>query len=71
MLVISGGIVSPFHGTPHDFKLPGMLTDEGFETTVHTSQPAIDAAGFDLVLYLVGEETLLTRGRVFLDWAWR
>jgi beta-N-acetylhexosaminidase len=26
------------------------------------------AADFDLMLYLFGEETLLTRGRIFLDW---
>jgi len=69
VLVISGGIVSPLHNTPHDFKLPDMLRDEGFEVTVQTRQPVIDPAGFDLVLYLLGEETLLTRGRIFLDWA--
>ena len=69
VLVISGGIVSPLHSKPHDFKLPDMLTDEGFEVTVQTQQPVIDPAGFDLVLYLLGEETLLTRGRIFLDWA--
>jgi len=69
ILVISGGIISPLHGASHEFKLPEMLTAEGFEVTVHTTQPAVDPAGFDLVLYLLGEETLLTRGRIFLDWA--
>lgn len=69
VLVISGGIVSPLHGTPHQFRLPEMLTAEGFEVTVHTHQPAVDPANVDLVLYLLGEETLLTRGRIFLDWA--
>ncbi|HTO61594.1 MAG TPA: glycoside hydrolase family 3 N-terminal domain-containing protein [Bradyrhizobium sp.] len=69
VLVISGGIISPLHAEPHDFRLPDMLTAEGFEVTVHTTQPAVDPASFDLVLYLLGEETLLTRGRIFLDWA--
>ncbi|MBR0829920.1 glycoside hydrolase family 3 protein [Bradyrhizobium manausense] len=69
ILVISGGIISPLHGTPSEFRLPDMLAGEGFEVTLHTQQPAIDPADFDLVLYLLGEETLLTRGRVFLDWA--
>jgi beta-N-acetylhexosaminidase len=69
VLVISGGIISPLHGEPQPFKLPDMLVAEGFQVTVHTQQPAADPASFDLVLYLLGEETLLTRGRVFLDWA--
>lgn len=69
VLVISGGIISPLHSEPHEFKLPDMLGAEGFEVAVHTQQPVVDPASFDLVLYLLGEETLLTRGRVFLDWA--
>ena len=69
VLVITGGIISPLHGEPQQFKLPDMLAAEGFQVTVHTQQPVVDPASFDLVLYLLGEETLLTRGRVFLDWA--
>jgi beta-N-acetylhexosaminidase len=46
-----------------------LLQAEGFEVTLF--QPGIkpDAAEYDLMLYLFGEETLLTRGRIFLDWA--
>jgi beta-N-acetylhexosaminidase len=69
VLVITGGIISPLHGAPIEFKLPAMLRAQGFEVTVHAQQPAVDPADFDLVLYLLGEETLLTRGRIFLDWA--
>ena len=69
VLVISGAIISPLHGEPQQFKLPDMLAAEGFQVTVHAQQPAVDPGSFDLVLYLLGEETLLTRGRVFLDWA--
>ena len=69
VLVISGGIVSPIHGTA-PFALPDMLRAEGFDVTVFTGDgPMPPPADFDLMLYLFGEETLLTRGRIFLDWA--
>jgi len=35
----------------------------------HKRVQRIDTSQFDLVLYLMGEETLLTRGHIFLDWA--
>ena len=69
MLVVSGGIVSPIHGTT-PLALPDMLRAEGFDVTVFTGEGAMPApTDFDLMLYLFGEETLLTRGRIFLDWA--
>jgi beta-N-acetylhexosaminidase len=69
VLVVSTGVVVPFSPTPFPFDLPQMLQAEGFEVTLF--QPGIkpDAAEYDLMLYLFGEETLLTRGRIFLDWA--
>ena len=69
VLIISGGIISPLSPVPLDFKLPAMLANEGFEITTHGPETQITAANFDLILYLFGEETLLTRGRIFLDWA--
>lgn len=69
VLVISGGIISPIHRDPLPFDLPDMLRAEGFEVTEHRPGQPISPAEFDLVLYLFGEETLLTRGRIFLDWA--
>jgi beta-N-acetylhexosaminidase len=66
LLIASGGIVSPIHGIT-DFKLPEMLAAEGFEITPFT--PGLNPRDFDAMLYLFGEETLLTRGRIFLDWA--
>jgi beta-N-acetylhexosaminidase len=69
VLVLSSGIVSPLHAEPAAFELPAMLGREGFEVTVHAPGMELDPAAFDLVLYLFGEETLLTRGRIFLDWA--
>ena len=69
VLVVSGGIVSPLHRAPFAFDLPDMLAREGFEVTLHRAGERIDPSACDLVLYLFGEETLLTRGRIFLDWA--
>ncbi|KQT02910.1 glycoside hydrolase family 3 [Rhizobium sp. Leaf391] len=68
ILVFSGDIVIPFLRQPLQFALPEMLRQEGFEVTVHAPDSDLDARNFDLVLYLLGDETLLTRGRVFLDW---
>lgn len=68
ILVFSGDIVIPFLRQPLQFALPEMLRQEGFEVTVHAPDCDLDARDFDLVLYLLGDETLLTRGRVFLDW---
>jgi beta-N-acetylhexosaminidase len=69
VLIVSGGIISPLHAEPIAFDLPQMLRDEGFDVTVHTPGVPVQTQDFDLMLYLLGEETLLTRGRVFLDWA--
>ncbi len=69
VLVVSGGIVSPIHPVPAPFEVPDMLRAEGFAVTVFAPGTAIASADFDLMIYLFGEETLLTRGRIFLDWA--
>jgi beta-N-acetylhexosaminidase len=66
LLIASGGIVSPIHGIT-DFQLPEMLKAEGFEITLFS--PDKNPRDYDAMLYLFGEETLLTRGRIFLDWA--
>jgi beta-N-acetylhexosaminidase len=68
VLVISGGIVFPFLPHPLPFALPQMLRDRGFEVTLHDATTEVTPEKFDLVLYLFGDETLLTRGRIFLDW---
>lgn len=68
VLVITPGIVFPFIPHPLPFALPDMLRREGFEVTMHMSGQPIDASSTDVILYLFGEETLLTRGRIFFDW---
>jgi beta-N-acetylhexosaminidase len=73
VLVLTPGIVFPFQNDPLPFALPDMLRAEGFEVTLHDAAQPFATADvspdrFDLVLYLFGDETLLTRGRIFLDW---
>jgi len=69
VLIVSTGVVMPFVPHPLPFDLPEMLRAEGFEVTLFEPAMKPDPADWDLMLYLLGEETLLTRGRIFLDWA--
>jgi beta-N-acetylhexosaminidase len=68
VLLITGGVVSPIHGAPMQFALPDLMRQRGFEVEVHEAGSPVTADNYDLVLYALGEETLLTRGRIFLDW---
>jgi beta-N-acetylhexosaminidase len=68
VLVYSTGIVTPLHGAGMPMAFPDLLRDEGFEVTLYDPDTRPDARAFDLVLFLMAEETLLTRGRIFLDW---
>lgn len=68
VLAYSTGIVTPLHGTPQPLAFIDMLRTEGFDVTLYDADANPDPATFDLVLYLMAEETLLTRGRIFLDW---
>lgn len=68
VLVISGGVVFPFMPDPLPLDLPDMLKTEGFDVTVYQKGMAVDPADWDLMIYALAEETLLTRGRIFLDW---
>ena len=69
LLIVSGGIISPIHPDPTPFDLPDLLRAEGFDVTLHTPGDRVDPSQHDAMIYLFGEETLLTRGRIFLDWA--
>ncbi len=69
LLIVSGGIISPLHPEPIPFDLPDLLRAEGFDVTIFTPGGHLDPSQYDAMLYLFGEETLLTRGRIFLDWA--
>lgn len=68
VLIFTPGIILPFLPDPIPFELPDMLDREGFEVTFHTPDMEVSAKDFDLVLYLFGEESLLTRSHIFIDW---
>jgi beta-N-acetylhexosaminidase len=68
VLVYSTGIVTPLHGEGMPMAFPDLLRSEGFDVTLFDPEARPDPRAFDLVLFLMGEETLLTRGRIFLDW---
>lgn len=68
VLVYSGGIVQPLAPAPFPFALPELLRTEGFDVTVFAPGQNLHPKDFDLVLYLFGDETLLTRSSIFIDW---
>lgn len=68
VLVFSTGAVQPFAPVPLPLALPELLRLEGFEVTEYAPDMTVDPKDFDLVLYLLAEETLLTRGHIFLNW---
>jgi beta-N-acetylhexosaminidase len=45
-----------------------MLRAEGFEVTMHTPDTEISRKRFDLLLYLFGDETLIARSHIYIDW---
>ncbi len=68
VLLYSTGVVTPLHGDGMPMIFPDLLRAEGFEVTLYDPATRPDPRHFDLVLYVMAEETLLTRGRIFLDW---
>lgn len=68
VLVFSTGVVLPFAPAPLPLSIPQLLRGEGFDVTEYAPGMSIDPNQFDLVLYLLAEETLLTRQRIFLNW---
>ncbi|AJY44834.1 glycoside hydrolase family 3 protein [Martelella endophytica] len=68
VLVISGGIISPIHGAALPLALPEMMRARGFDVTLYRPGDPWQPKEYDLVLYLLAEETLLTRSHIFLDW---
>ena len=68
VLVTTAGIIEPWRPEPIPFALPGMLAERGFKVTMYQPGMVPNREEFDLLLYLSGEETLLTRGRIFFDW---
>lgn len=70
VLVMTTGLIIPFVPHPLPLEFADLLRAEGFEVVEAGAGKgeAPDPEGFDLVLYVLAEETLLTRGRIFFDW---
>ncbi|WP_374957050.1 glycoside hydrolase family 3 protein [Paraburkholderia sp. BL25I1N1] len=69
VLFITNGIKHPLLSRPAEFTLPDLLRKEDFVVTVYEPSLAISPNEFDLVVYAFGDESLLTRSRIFIDWA--
>ncbi|MGO6735335.1 glycoside hydrolase family 3 protein [Rhizobium ruizarguesonis] len=68
VLLVDGGIIHPLMPQPLKFLLPALLRKEGFEVTIDRPDIVPTPDDFDLVLYALGDESLLVRGRIFVDW---
>jgi beta-N-acetylhexosaminidase len=68
ILLVDGGIIHPLVPRPLQFVLPDLLRKEGFEVTPDRPDIVPSPEDFDLVLYALGDESLLVRGRIFVDW---
>ncbi|ACS58254.1 glycoside hydrolase family 3 protein [Rhizobium sp. WSM1325] len=68
VLLVDGGIIHPLMPQPLEFLLPALLRREGFEVTIDRPDIVPTPDDFDLVLYALGDESLLVRGRIFVDW---
>lgn len=68
VLLVDGGIIHPLMPQPLKFLLPALLRKEGFEVTIDRPDIVPTPDDFDLVLYALGDELLLVRGRIFVDW---
>lgn len=68
VLVITPGIINPWIPQPIPFSMPDLLKQRGFDVTLHTPGMLPDPLPYDLVLYLFGDETIMTRGHIGIDW---
>ena len=53
---------------PAPLILPALLAEHGFEVREFDPQNPPTAADTDLVLYILAQESLLTRSHIYLDW---
>ena len=53
---------------PEPLVLPALLTERGFEVREFDPQNPPTPADTDLVLYVLAQESLLTRSHIYLDW---
>jgi len=46
-----------------------LLRDNGFDVTLHDPQTRLNPEGFDLVLYVLTQESVPSQSHIYLDWA--
>ncbi len=68
VLMFAPGIIEPLRNEKLPLVLPELLEKEGFEVTLYKPGDFIDPSAHDVAIYAFAEESLLTRGRIFLDW---
>ena len=68
VLVMSTGIKNIFFSSPMPFQIPKMLENEGFEVTVFEAGMALETKQYDWVLYLSGDESMLVKSHIYIDW---
>lgn len=69
ILIIASGINHPLlDGSPFDFVMPSLLRKEGFDVTLYSSECEMGSSDYDVILYLLGEESLLTKSHIYIDW---
>lgn len=68
VLLFESPIIHPLFPEPPAWSLPGLLEEEGFEITRHERGMEVSREKFDLAIYLLGDEALFTRNRIFIDW---
>lgn len=69
ILFVDGGINHPVMPTQLEFIMPDLLRKEGFEVTVDTPKTFPSGKDFDLILYALGDESLMGRSRIYIDWS--
>ncbi len=53
---------------PEPLVLPALLSEHGFDVRAFDPQQSPTPADTDLVLYVLAQESLLTRSHIYLDW---
>ena len=68
VLFVDGGIFHPLAWLSPKFSLPDMLRAEGFDVTIDHPDIEPTPGEFDLMLYAFGDESLISKSHIFIDW---
>jgi len=68
ILVITEGVSHVMAPEPVPFDLVEQLAQAGFEVKLLGQYAEVEPREFDLVLYLFGKESMMTRSHIYIDW---